>query len=43
MKVTSQSSYAHRSRAIAWRGLLGGVSALTIAAAMPAYAQEADV
>ena len=43
MKLTSQSSYVRHSRTVAWRGLLGGVSALTIAAAMPAYAQEADV
>ena len=42
MTSSNQRSYTRRTGAIAWRSLLGGVSAVSIAAAMPAHAQDAD-
>ena len=42
MKLTNHQNYIRRSSAIAWKGLLGGVSAISIAAAMPAHAQEEE-
>lgn len=42
MNSRNQRSYVRRSGTIAWRSLLGGVSAVSIATAMPAHAQDAD-
>jgi len=42
MRSHQQRSYAQRSRSLALRSVLGGASAISISAAMPAFAQDAD-